>query len=201
MDLRPVIFVIGVMVTTLGCAMVLPIFVDLGAGQADWQVFAASALLTLFVGVSMAFATRGPVRHISIKQAFLLTNLSWLALTAFAALPFVWSEFDISYTDAFFEAMSGITTTGATVLSELDTAPPGLLLWRSLLQWLGGVGIVVTAIAVLPMLQVGGMQLFRLESSDTSDKILPRVTQIAFSLSAVYHRLCDAVRLFRHDRF
>ena len=100
----------------------------------------------------------------------MLTSGAWLALTAFAALPFAFSGLGLSYTDAFFEAMSGLTTTGATIITELDEAPPGILLWRALLQWFGGIGIIVMAISVLPMLNVGGMQLFRLESSDTSKR-------------------------------
>ena len=108
-----------------------------------------------------------------------------MALTGFAALPFAFSGLGLSYTDAFFEAMSGLTTTGATIITDLDT-PPGILLWRALLQWFGGIGIIVMAISVLPMLNVGGMQLFRLESSDTSEKILPRTAQIAGSITRLY---------------
>jgi trk system potassium uptake protein TrkH len=107
-------------------------------------------------------------------------------IPAFAALPFTFSELDLSYTDAFFEAMSGVTTTGSTVLTGLDFAPPGILLWRALLQWLGGVGIIAMAIAILPMLQVGGMQLFRTESSDRSDKVIPRAAQLITFIGFIY---------------
>ncbi len=106
---------------------------------------------------------------INSRQAFILTTLSWLVLTAASALPFAFSDLDMSYTDAFFEAMSGISTTGSTVIVGLDSAPQGILLWRALLQWLGGIGIIVMAIAVMPMLRVGGMQLFRMENLDKSD--------------------------------
>ena len=115
-----------------------------------------------------------------------MTAGSWVALTAFGAIPFTLSSLHLSYTDAFFEAMSGITTTGATVINKLDKAPPGILLWRGELQWLGGLGVIVMAIAVLPILKVGGMQLFKIEAFDTSGKILPRATQISGALSAVY---------------
>ena len=185
-DMRPVLLVVGVLLATLGCAMMLPALYDLTIGNEDWLIFAAASMLTLFVGIGLAFANRGRTASFSIKQAFLLTNLSWLAMTAFGALPFAWSQLEISYTDAFFEAMSGITTTGATVLTKLDEAPPGILLWRGLLQWLGGLGIIVMAISVLPLLQVGGMQLFRVEGFETEGKIMPRATQIAGSLSALY---------------
>ncbi len=185
-DLRPILLVVGILQTTLGCAMLLPAVLDLALNNDDWLVFTASAAFTLFVGISMSLVTWGRTTNLNVKQAFILTTVSWLALAAFAALPIALSEMDIAYTDAFFEAMSGLTTTGATAIPNLYEAPPGLLLWRGLLQWLGGIGIIVMAIAVLPMLQIGGMQLFRMESSDTSEKILPRATQIAGSITAIY---------------
>ena len=131
----------------------------------DWQVFALAAAFTLLIGVMLMLTARSRSRSLNPRQAFILTTLSWMIIPAFGALPFTFSELELSYTDAFFEAMSGITTTGSTVLTDLDLAPPGILLWRALLQWLGGVGIIAMAIAILPMLQVGGMQLFRTESS------------------------------------
>ena len=115
-----------------------------------------------------------------------MTTFSWLAMTLFASIPFMFSEIKLSFTDAFFEAMSGITTTGSTVITGLDAAPRGILLWRALLQWLGGIGIIVTAIAVFPMLRVGGMQLFRMESSDQSEKALPRAAQVAAAIGVIY---------------
>ena len=185
-DLRPVLLVVGNLLATLGCAMMLPALYDLAINNEDWQIFSATSIATLFIGIGLAFANRGQADNLSIKQAFLLTNLSWLALAAFGALPFTWSQLGVSYTDAFFESMSGITTTGATILTNLDEAPPGILLWRGLLQWLGGLGIIIMAISVLPILQVGGMQLFRVEAFDTAGKILPRATQIVGSLLLVY---------------
>ncbi len=185
-DLRPILLVTGVLLATLGCAMMIPALYDLTVGNEDWLIFAASSIVTLFVGVSLAFANRGRTENFSIKQAFLLTNILWLSLTAFGALPFAWSHLNISYTDAFFESMSGITTTGATILTDLDKVPPGILLWRALLQWLGGLGIIVMAISLLPILQVGGMQLFRVEGFETEGKFMPRATQIAGSLSVLY---------------
>lgn len=185
-ELRPILLVVGVLLATLGCAMMIPALYDLAVGNDDWQIFAASSTLTLFVGIGLAFANRGRTESFSIKQAFLLTNISWIALTAFGAFPFAWSQLDVSYTDAFFESMSGITTTGATILTDLDNAPPGILLWRGLLQWLGGLGIIVMAISILPILQVGGMQLFRVEGFETEGKFMPRATQIAGSLTTLY---------------
>ena len=187
LDFRPIFFVVGILLTTLAVAMCAPLAADAVVGHSDWKVFAASAALTLFVGVTMILTCQSPgVRQIGIRQAFLLTTLSWLALTTFAALPFAFANLGLSYTDAFFEAMSGITTTGSTVIASLDTAPNGILLWRALLQWLGGIGIIVMAVAIMPMLRIGGMQLFRMESSDRSDKVMPRVAQIASGIGFVY---------------
>ncbi len=186
MDFRPIFLVIGLLLATLALGMLVPMTVDIFAGNPDWEVFALSSGVTLFVGVAMALTSRTDTLHLSIRQAFIMTTLSWVSLTFFAALPFVYSEMGLSFTDAFFEAMSGITTTGSTVITGLDKAPAGILLWRALLQWLGGIGIIVMAIAVLPMLKVGGMQLFRMESSDQSEKVLPRAAQIASAIGVIY---------------
>lgn len=185
-DFRPISFVIGILLATLGIALIIPTLIDLGAGNSNWLGFAAASLVTLFFGVGLGFSQYTPNPELSIKQAFLLTTLAWFALTAFSALPFVWSDMSMSYSDAFFEAMSGLTTTGATVITGLDEKSPGILLWRSLLQWLGGIGIIVMALAVMPMLQIGGMQLFRTESSDNSEKIVPRAAQLASSITSLY---------------
>ncbi len=185
-DLRPVLMVIGILLSVLAAAMCLPALVDWYAGQQEWQVFATTAGVTGFFGVGLALTNRSGAGKISLRQAFLLTTLSWVTVTVFAALPFRFSELDLSFTNALFEATSGITTTGSTVIVGLDSAPPGILLWRALLQWIGGVGIVVVAIVILPMLRVGGMQLFRIESPGQSEKALPRVTQIATAIGAIY---------------
>ncbi len=186
LDFRPILFILGLLLTTLALAMSLPALVDAATGHADWQVFLASAGLTLFIGVSLLLTMRGGDMAIGIREAFILTIGSWLGVTLFASLPFVFAELNLSFADAFFEAMSGITTTGATVIVNLDGAPPGILLWRALLQWLGGIGIIVTAVAILPMLKVGGMQLFRMESSDTTEKVLPRAAQISTAIGSIY---------------
>ncbi len=186
LDLRPILLVSGILLSALGIAMLLPAAADLSVGHPDWKVFLAASGVTMFAGVSLALTNWGLAHSLSVQQAFLLTTLAWVLTTAFGALPFVFSELELNYTNAFFEAMSGLTTTGATVVKGLDNAPSGILLWRALLQWLGGIGIIVMAVAILPMLQVGGMQLFRLESSDTSEKILPRATQVVGSIALVY---------------
>jgi len=193
MDFRPIFLVVGMLLATLALTMLVPVAVDAISGHADWQVFAMSAGVTLFVGVAMALTCRAGDLRLSLHQAFAMTTLSWLLLAAFATIPFVFSELRLSFTDAFFEAMSGFTTTGSTVIVGLDKAPPGILMWRSLLQWLGGIGIIVTAIAILPLLNVGGMQLFRMESSDRSEKALPRAAQIASAIGVIYVVLSVAV--------
>jgi trk system potassium uptake protein TrkH len=185
-NLRPVLLVIGTLLATLGCAEMLPAIYDLSLGNSDWKVFAASSLMTIFIGITISLTTRGDNTNISIRQAFIMTAGSWVALTGFGAIPFTISSLHLSYSDAFFETMSAITTTGATVISGLDKAPPGILLWRGELQWLGGLGVIVMAIAGLPILKVGGMQLFKVEAFDTAGKILPRATQISGALTGVY---------------
>jgi len=183
----PVLFIIGLLMSLLAVAMGLPAIADLATGNPDWHVFAGSAAVSLFVGVGLMLTTRtGMHTHLNLRQAFLLTTMSWLAVAVVGALPFAFSELGLSVSDAFFESMSGITTTGSTVIVGLDSAPPGILLWRALLQWLGGVGIIVMALAVLPMLSVGGMQLFQTEAFDTPDKVLPRAAQLAGGIFVIY---------------
>ena len=184
-DLRPIAFVIGLLLAVLAVAMLIPAVVDAIIGHPDWQVFTAAAGVTLFVAGIMIFTSRSGWSGFSLRQAFIMTNMAWLVIATFGALPFAFSELELSYTDAFFESMSGVTTTGSTVITGLDSAPPGILLWRALLQWLGGIGIIVMAVAILPILQVGGMQLFRVEAFDT-DKVLPRAAQIAGAIAIVY---------------
>jgi trk system potassium uptake protein TrkH len=185
-DFRPVLFICGILLATLAVMMGIPALADLDAGNQDWQTFVLSGVLTLFVGVALILTNRSETIRLNLRQAFVFTTLSWVVIAAFAALPLAFSDLGLSYTDAFFEATSGITTTGSTVIVGLDFAPPGILLWRAILQWLGGIGVIVVAVAILPVLQVGGMQLFRMESSDTSEKVLPRTAQIATAIAVIY---------------
>ncbi|MBK8908317.1 MAG: TrkH family potassium uptake protein [Rhodospirillales bacterium] len=187
MDLRPILAVVGLFLTVFGLGMLAPAVVDYATHDFDWQVFAVAAAVTVFIGVGLVFAYR-PKRNtrLTLRQTFVLTSLSWVTIATFGALPFAFSNLPMSFTDAFFESMSGLTTTGSTVLSGLDTTPVGILLWRAMLQWAGGIGIVVTAVAVLPYLRVGGMQLFRTESSDRSEKVVPKLSQMTGEILAVY---------------
>lgn len=187
LDFRPAGYVIGLLILALGAAMAAPALIDAFDGGANWRAFILSGFVTGFFGAALAAACRERrVTGLSIQQAFMLTTLSWFVLPIFGALPFVLGAPGASFTDAFFEAMSGLTTTGSTVFSNLESLPKGALLWRGMLQWFGGVGIVVFAMAFLPTLRVGGMQLFKSESFDTFGKILPRAAEIAQSISWIY---------------
>ena len=187
-DVRPVGYVIGLLVATLGLTMIGPLVADLAAGNGHWPVFLESAVITVMAGTMVSLACSNGVTSggLDLRQTFLLTTMVWIALPAFGALPFILGETDARVVDAFFEAMSGITTTGSTVLSDIETLPEGLLLWRGILQWLGGIGIIVVAMVFLPELKVGGMQVFRSEGFDTMGKILPRAAEIASSISVIY---------------
>ncbi len=181
-----IVFILGHLLCGLGAAMLVPAFVDAAADNPDWQAFVWAGAVTAFLGGSMILASKGEHRPLSRSQGFILTFLAWSIIAAFGALPFLFAELPISIVGAYFEAMSGLTTTGSTVLTGLDNAPPGILLWRSMLQWLGGIGIVVMAIALLPFLRVGGMQLFQMESSDKSDKVMPQIKRITLFMCQVY---------------
>ena len=191
-DVRPVFFIIGWLLVMLAGAMLLPAAVEAGRPESETTVFLVGAAITLFVGGLLVAVCRSARpnsqlhRYLNLRQSFLMAVLSWVVLAGFAALPLMFSGIDLDVTDAMFEAVSGITTTGSTVLTGLDTTAPGILLWRALLQWLGGMGIIVTAIAVSPLLRVGGMQIFRIESSDRSEKVLPRAAQIAGHIGIIY---------------
>ncbi|MDB4052884.1 TrkH family potassium uptake protein [Octadecabacter sp.] len=187
LDVRPVGYVIGLLVAALGVTMFAPLLADFNAGNGHWPVFLESAVITILVGGLVALACQNGVSQgLSIRQTFLLTTLVWLALPLFGSLPFLLGDAELNFTDAFFEAMSGLTTTGATVIIGIENLPEGLKLWRSIMQWLGGIGIIVVAMVFLPELRVGGMQIFRSEAFDTMGKILPRAAEISSRISVIY---------------
>ncbi|MFT4794996.1 MAG: trk system potassium uptake protein TrkH [Paracoccaceae bacterium] len=189
-DIRPPGYVIGLLVALLGATMLLPMLLDLIAGDPNWRAFALGCFVSVIGGGIIALAC-APSRRgaFSLQQAFLLTVLSWVVLPIFGALPFMLGVPHASATDAFFEAMSGLTTTGSTVFTGLDYMPAGTLLWRGMLNWFGGLGIVIVALGFLPAMKVGGMQIFKSESFETFGKILPRAGEIAASMSWVYAAL------------
>lgn len=200
MSFKPVFYVNGILLLILSAAMFMPVLIDLAHQSSDWKVFASAQLITAFVGFALIFANREESFSLSLRQTFVLTSVSWIFLTAFAALPFCFAEIQLSYTRAFFEAMSGLTTTGSTVITGLDDLPKGILFWRAMLQWLGGIGFLIVALAVLPLLQVSGMQIFKTQSFGM-EKVLPSAQQMAFYIMMLYACLTlgCAVLLFAAD--
>jgi len=191
-DFRPVLTIAGGLLALLAVAMLVPVMLDLAAGEPDWQAFAVAAAITLFFGVALVLASRDRGwQGFTLRQGFLIANLSWVLAALFGALPFLFSSLELSLTDAFFESMSGITTTGATALADLEAASPGILMWRAILNWLGGLGFIAMAVAVLPILQVGGMQIFRVETF-AGAQVLPRAAEIGRGLALVYIALTAA---------
>lgn len=184
-NLRPVLFVIGLVLSKLALFMYVPTLVAFFTGTSGFLEFGQSVVITHLAAFVCLSIGRTKRFKLSARDMFLITSLVWMVASAFAALPFVFIN-HISFTDAYFETMSGITTTGSTVLSGLDDMAPSILLWRSILQWLGGIGFIVMAVAVLPMLNVGGMKLFHTESSDWSDKSSPRAKTVAKNIMLVY---------------
>lgn len=186
-DLRPVGYVIGLLVLVLGLTMLVPLGVDLYYDNGHWPAFFESVILTLLPGALLALScANGVTPRLTIQQTFLLTTVVWVALPLFGALPFIFGATGAPLVDALFESMSGLTTTGSTVFTRLELLPEGLLFWRGMLQWFGGVGIIVVAMVFLPELRVGGMQIFRSEAFETMGKILPRAGQIAQQISVIY---------------
>jgi len=187
MKFQPVINLIGLLLCTLSGFMLLPALVDFFLDSNDWPSFLASSFITLFVGSGLYISSRGNnSEHLELRQAFLLTNSAWISIALFGSLPFLFSDLNMSLVDSIFESTSGITTTGSTVIQNIENSSYGILLWRSLLQWLGGIGIIVMAIAILPMLSIGGMQLFKTESYETPEKVIPRAAIFASGISIVY---------------
>ena len=182
---KTVFFTIGMLLIILGAFMLIPFFIQFIYGEEN-NTFLSSALVTAFIGMLLILANLEENRKLNLQQAFLLTTLSWLSIAIFGCIPFLLSDLNLSFVDSFFESMSGITTTGSTIITYLDNAPKSILIWRAILQWLGGIGIIVMAITILPLLNVAGMQLFRMESSDTTEKILPRTREITLIISLIY---------------
>ncbi|MDO5631583.1 MAG: TrkH family potassium uptake protein [Paracoccus sp. (in: a-proteobacteria)] len=185
-EIGPVAHAIGKIVTVIGVAMLFPMLVDWWHGDPHWQVFLESAAIAILLGVLTTVATHRPIHSLTIQQAFILTSGLWAILPVVSAIPFVLGQPGASLTDAYFEAMSGFTTTGTTVFPHLDELPHGTHLWRAITQWAGGLGIVVVAMVFLPVMKVGGMQFFRSEGFDTMGKILPRAGEIAAEMTMVY---------------
>jgi len=182
---KTIFFIIGTLLIILGLFMLIPYSVQIFYKE-NSHSFLSSSFVTILIGALFVLANLQKEYQLNLKQTFLFSTFAWLSIAIFGALPFILSDINFSVSDSFFESMSGITTTGSTVVADLDTSPKSILIWRAIMQWLGGVGIIVMAITVLPLLKVGGMQLFKIESSDKPEKILPRTTQVAFIIISTY---------------
>ena len=192
---KTVFFTLGILQVILGLAMIMPIIVQLIYNELD-SSFISSGIITIIFGILFFLSNLDHDKKLNLPQAFLLTSLSWLSIAVFGSLPFIFSNLNLHITDAFFESMSGITTTGSTVITNLDVAPKSILLWRAILQWLGGIGIILMAITLMPIMNVGGMQLFKISSNDTAEKILPKSKQISLRLISIYAALTFFCALF-----
>lgn len=184
--LRSAVHVSAIFAFYLATMMLIPGLVDLYYDNEDWKVFASSAAFIGGLSALIAVATRSTPPVVSTRFTFLVVNMLWLTFSAAAAVPFIFSTLDMSLADAFFEAVSGATTTGSTVLSGLDTMPPGILLWRSMLQWIGGLGVIVLGLFILPFLKIGGASFFKIESSDRYDRPFARFSTYAYSVVSIY---------------
>ena len=182
---KTVFFTLGILQIILGIFMLIPVIAQFFYDDID-SSFLGSSIVTIIFGTLFFLSNLDHNKKLNLQQAFLLTALSWLSIAIFGSLPFVFSNLNFSFTNAFFESMSGITTTGSTIISNLEIIPKGILLWRAILQWLGGIGIIVMAITLMPIMNVGGMQLFKITSNDSSEKILPKSKQIALRLIFIY---------------
>ncbi len=185
-NLKSSLFIIGNLLVFFSIYSFIPGIVDYYYNGTDWVVFFVISIVCLFTGLNVSFIFKRKDKDVEILSAFLLTLISWIILTFIGALPFYLGTTSLSLSDSFFESMSGLTTTGATVLQNLDSTSKSILIWRAMLQWLGGIGIIVIAIAIFPILKIGGMQLFQSEFSAKEEKVLPRTTKIATGIGLVY---------------
>ena len=185
---KTVFFTLGILQIILGVFMFIPIVFQFIYSEIDSSFFGAS-IVTIIFGMLFFLSNLDHDKKLTLQQAFLLTALSWLSIAIFGSLPFIFSDLDFSFINAFFESMSGITTTGSTIISNLHEMPKSILLWRAILQWLGGIGIIIMAITLMPIMNVGGMQLFKISNNDSSEKILPKSKEIALRLIYIYTSL------------
>ncbi len=182
---KTVFFLIGILLIVLGASMLAPYVLQVVLDEGSHSFISAS-FVTIFIGILFILANLDKEFKLNLRQTFLFSSLAWVTVAVFGSLPFLLSTQNFSFSEAFFESMSGITTTGATIISDLDNSPKSILLWRAIMQWLGGIGIVVMAITILPLLKVGGMQLFKMEGPDSTEKILPRTIEVATIIISTY---------------
>ena len=186
MNFRSVLYIIGLLISTLGCMMIIPALFDLFNNHNNWSIFASTGIIIFLMGITIILAFKNKSTKIGNRETFLLSVLSWIFLAGISALPLYLSDLNLSYTNAFFEATSGITTTGSTILVNIENVSNGILIWRSILQWLGGIGIIVMAVAALPLLHMSGLQLFFSEQIEPNDKLKERVNNLAKTIIIIY---------------
>lgn len=188
MNIRVIINFNGLVLLYLSTFMILPILVSLIYGSKDIMSLIYSFIITLFAGIILFFSTtKNKKEDIKNREAFIIVTSAWILMSLFGSLPFIFSKTLISFTDAYFESMAGFTTTGASVIKNVEIIPEGILFWRSLTQWIGGMGIIVFALAILPFLGTGGMQLFRAEVPEINvDKLRPKIIDTAKALWIIY---------------
>ena len=192
---KTVFYTLGTLQIVLGVFMLIPVLIQLIYNELD-SGFISASLITIVFGVLFFISNLDHNKNIDLPQAFILTALSWVSIAIFGSLPFIFSKLNLNFTDAFFESMSGITTTGSTILVDLDNAPKAILLWRAILQWLGGIGIILMAITLMPIMNIGGMQLFKISSNDNAEKILPKSKEISIRLIFIYSLLTFVCAIF-----
>ena len=182
---KTVFFILGILQIILGVSMIFPIITQFIFEELD-SSFISASIITVIFGTLFLLSNFENDRKLNLQHAFLVTSLSWISVAIFGSLPFIFSDLNLSVTDSFFESMSGITTTGSTIITDLNSAPKAILVWRAILQWLGGIGIIVMAITLMPIMNVGGMQLLKVSSSDASEKILPKTKEITIRIIIIY---------------
>jgi len=192
---KTVFFTLGILQIILGISMIFPIIIQIIFGELN-SSFISASLITIIFGTLFLLSNLDQDKKLNLQHAFLLTALSWISVAIFGSLPFIFSDLNLSITDSFFESMSGITTTGSTIITDLNSTPKAILLWRAILQWLGGIGIIVMAITLMPIMNVGGMQLLKISSTDGSEKILPKTKEISIRLIIIYITLTFLCALF-----
>ena len=196
-NFKVILNVLGILLVALSALMLFPFIADIIKNNSTSLSFLTSLAINLSIGIALILSTREETnKKLVMQDAFLLTTLSWITICLFGSLPFYLSDLGFTFTDSIFESMSGVTTTGSSIIQNVEIMTEGILIWRAILQWIGGVGIIVMAISVLPILKVGGMQVFRTESSDTTEKILPKTTQIASAVIIIYLILTFSCLIF-----
>lgn len=181
---QPVLMISGYFISVLGLAMLFPAVAEVYYTHSNWSYFFSASIISFFIGLSLFLANNGKIKGVTLRQAYLLTAISWFSVTILGAIPF--TLYGASLPDALFEAASGISTTGASIFTNIEGLPKSILLWRAILNGLGGIGIVIFAIAMLPFLGIGGMQIFQRENSDINEKFMPKISYIAKRIIWVY---------------